>query len=261
MELDGETVWVPLGVTGPMPSMVTEVALVVRQLSTTDWPRSMASGSAVRVAVGAGVVSVVGPRLAGFTPLVFLWQPAVLTRTTAMIRAARTEGIREGRAGVLRVRSFLSPRLFRFTIPDLWVTPGLLWGPFYLLLLPAPVGHVGAGAGQGVFLGAVGEHGPDSGVLGAAVGGVGVDDVASVGRPGGEIAAAGVVGELDPLAGGDVDDVDVLARRGSGAVFAIPGEGDELAVGRPRGRGGVALRVAVFAAVRRWAEEPSPFMV
>jgi hypothetical protein len=42
----------------PMPSMATDVALVVRQLRTTDWPRSMASGSAVRLAVGAGVGAV-----------------------------------------------------------------------------------------------------------------------------------------------------------------------------------------------------------
>ena len=66
VEVDGETVWVPLTLTGPMPSMETEVASVVRQLSTTDWPRSMASGSAVRVAVGAGVgVSAVGAEAGG----------------------------------------------------------------------------------------------------------------------------------------------------------------------------------------------------
>ncbi len=53
VELDGETVWVPLTLTWPMPSMVTMVALVVRQFRTTDWPRSMAAGSAVMVAVGA----------------------------------------------------------------------------------------------------------------------------------------------------------------------------------------------------------------
>ena len=66
VEVAGETVWVPLAETVPMPSMVTEVALVVRQLRTTDWPRSMARGSAVRLAVGAAVVvSAVGPRLLG----------------------------------------------------------------------------------------------------------------------------------------------------------------------------------------------------
>ena len=84
VEVDGETVWVPLTLTGPMPSMETEVALVVRQLRTTDWPRSMASGSAVRLAVGAAVgASAVGPRLAGFTGLVFLWQPVMAARPTA----------------------------------------------------------------------------------------------------------------------------------------------------------------------------------
>ena len=68
VEVDGETVWVPLTLTGPMPSMDTDVALVVRQLRTTDWPRSIASGSAVRLAVGAGVVAAAaGAVLAGLT--------------------------------------------------------------------------------------------------------------------------------------------------------------------------------------------------
>ena len=35
-------------------------------------------------------------------------------------------------------------------------------------------------------------------------------------------------------------DVDVLAAGSAGAVLAVPGEGEELAVGRPGGRGGVA---------------------
>ena len=67
VEFEGETVWVPLTLTWPMPSMVTVVALVVRQLRTTDWPRSMASGSAVRVAVGAGsvVAAAAGPSAGG----------------------------------------------------------------------------------------------------------------------------------------------------------------------------------------------------
>ena len=74
VEVDGETVWVPLTLTGPMPSMVTDVALVVRQLRTTDWPRSMASGSAVRVAVGAGVGAVGSGRGArGIHRGWFLW--------------------------------------------------------------------------------------------------------------------------------------------------------------------------------------------
>ena len=107
-------------------------------------------------------------------------------------------------------------------------------------LFPAPVGHIGAGAGEGTALGAVGEHGPDAHVVGAAVGGVGVDDVAVVGRPGGEVAAAAVVGELGPFPGGDLHDVDVLSAGRSGAVLAVPGEGEELSVGRPGGRGGVS---------------------
>src|ERR1039458_396936 len=76
VEVVGETVWVPLGLTVPMPSMVMAVASVVRQLRTTDWPRSMASGSALRDAVGAGVGAVsVGAVLAGFTGAVFLLDP------------------------------------------------------------------------------------------------------------------------------------------------------------------------------------------
>ena len=79
-----------------MPSIDTDVALVVRQLRTTDWPRSIASGSAVRLAVGAGVVSVaVGPRLAGFTGADFLWQPAKTARPTAKQSAERTDLVRK----------------------------------------------------------------------------------------------------------------------------------------------------------------------
>jgi hypothetical protein len=48
-----------------MPSIVTDVASVVRQFRTTDWPRSIASGSAVRFAVGAGVGGAVGPVFTG----------------------------------------------------------------------------------------------------------------------------------------------------------------------------------------------------
>ena len=68
-----------------------------------------------------------------------------------------------------------------------------------------------------------------------AVGGVGEDDVPAVGGPGGEVAAADVVGELDPALGRDLHDVDVLSAGSAGAVLAVPGEGDELAVGRPGG--------------------------
>src|SRR5258708_11009518 len=46
VELEGDTVWVPLRLTSPMPSMVTALAFWLRQLSTTDWPRSIAAGSA-----------------------------------------------------------------------------------------------------------------------------------------------------------------------------------------------------------------------
>ena len=108
------------------------------------------------------------------------------------------------------------------------------------MLLPTPVWHVCAGAGQCAFLRAVGQHGHDLHVAGFAVSGVGIDDMPSVGRPGREVAAAAVVSELNPALGGDFHDVDVLSAGCAGAVLAIPGEGEELAVGRPGGRGGVA---------------------
>src|ERR1700684_3488218 len=66
VELEGETVWVPLATTSPRPSMVMTVAFWVRQLRTTDWPRSMARGSAVMLAVGAEGVGA-GPRVLGGT--------------------------------------------------------------------------------------------------------------------------------------------------------------------------------------------------
>jgi hypothetical protein len=69
---------------------------------------------------------------------------------------------------------------------------------------------------------------------------VGEGDVAAVGGPGGEVAAADVVGELDPLLGGDLHDVDVLSAGSAGAVLTIPGEGEELAVGGPGDRGCIA---------------------
>src|SRR5207245_988682 len=93
VELEGEAVCVPLAGTSPTPSMVTTVAPVVRQLRTTDWPRSIATGSAVRVAVGAAAgVAGMGPRVLGFTALSFLWQPVTAPRAAAkatIVRALR----------------------------------------------------------------------------------------------------------------------------------------------------------------------------
>src|ERR1700679_426596 len=98
----GETGGVPLGLTLPMPSMETALASVVRQLRTTDWPRSMASGSAVSVAVGAGAaLGVVGPRLAGLGAVEFLWQPATAARAKANNSTARAESA--ARAEVVRM--------------------------------------------------------------------------------------------------------------------------------------------------------------
>src|SRR5215472_10611030 len=80
VELAGETVCVPLTATSPMPSMETEVALVVRQLRTTDWPWSMAWGSAVMLAVGAGAEADGGRAAGGGRVLAFLWQPVAASR-------------------------------------------------------------------------------------------------------------------------------------------------------------------------------------
>ena len=66
------------------------------------------------------------------------------------------------------------------------------------------------------------------------------DDVTAVRRPGRKVVAAGFMGELKPALAGDVHDVDVLPAGCAGAVLAVPTEGEELAVGRPRGRNGVA---------------------
>ena len=61
--------------------------------------------------------------------------------------------------------------------------------------------------------------------------------MAAVGGPGGKVAAADFMGELNPALGGDFHDVDVLTAGGAWAVFTIPGKGDELAVGGPGGGG------------------------
>jgi hypothetical protein len=52
-----------------------------------------------------------------------------------------------------------------------------------LQLFPAPVWHVGTGAGKSAALGAVSQHSPDLHVGVFAVGGVGEDDVTAIGRP------------------------------------------------------------------------------
>jgi hypothetical protein len=69
--------------------MLTLVALVVRQFSTTDWPTSMASGSAERVAVGAGAVTVGAVSAGGGGGAVFFWQPVAVTRTSVTLSRAR----------------------------------------------------------------------------------------------------------------------------------------------------------------------------
>src|SRR5258705_5455566 len=61
----------------------------------------------------------------------------------------------------------------------------------------------------------------------------------AVGGPGGKVAAATVVGKLDPALGGDLHDVNILSPGCAGAILAIPGEGEKLTVGRPGDRCGV----------------------
>src|SRR5579871_5031443 len=78
-----------------------------------------------------------------------------------------------------------------------------------LQLFPTPVWHVGAGAGKSTALSTVGQHGPNLHMGVFAVGSVGEDDVAAIGRPGGEIAGADVVGELNPALSGYLHNVDV----------------------------------------------------
>ena len=68
-------------------------------------------------------------------------------------------------------------------------------------------------------------------ICGVAADGALKDDVAAVGSPGGKVVAAGLVGDLEIVLAGDVHDVDVVAAGVAGAVFAIPTEGQQLAVG------------------------------
>src|SRR6185437_2520070 len=100
-------------------------------------------------------------------------------------------------------------------------------------LPPAPVRHVGAGAGERPLLRTVGEHGHDACVVGTTVRRVCVDEMTAVRRPGGKVAASSVVGELNPLLGGNLHHVDVLTTGGARTILAVPGEGEELAVGGP----------------------------
>src|ERR1700738_3105125 len=74
-----------------MASMLTTAAFSVRQLRTTDGPRSTARGSAVMDADGeaAGAV-LVGPRLFGSMPLLFLWQPVTALRASTAAVIAKT---------------------------------------------------------------------------------------------------------------------------------------------------------------------------
>ena len=75
-----------------MPSMLTLVAFAVRQLRTTDWPRSMAGGSAVIDAVGAGVLFS-GAMAEGGGAACFLWQPAAAKSAKVAINAVLFQSV------------------------------------------------------------------------------------------------------------------------------------------------------------------------
>src|SRR5580704_17053982 len=195
----------------------------------------MAWGSAVMLAVGAGAEVVGGSADGGGSVLALLWQPvAANSAMDALKRIVVSLGEWEVCLEIVlstvrgpRVRS--QAERFKFMAQC---------GISYLLgnigrLPPAPIGHVGAGAGESSLLRTVGEHGHDACVIGTAIGRVCVDEMTTVGRPDGEVAAAAVVGELNPLLRGNLHHVDVLAARGARAVLAIPCEGEELAVRGP----------------------------
>ena len=88
VEFAGETVCVPFTGTSPMPSIVTTVAFEVRQFRTSDWPRSIANGSALRLAVGAAAAVAGGSAFAG-TAAGFLWQPVTVNMARLMAQTAR----------------------------------------------------------------------------------------------------------------------------------------------------------------------------
>src|SRR4051812_17758821 len=60
--------------------------------------------------------------------------------------------------------------------------------------------------------------------------------MAAVRRPRGKVATADIVSQLNPTLGRDFHHIDILPARSSGTIFAIPGEGKELSVWRPRWR-------------------------
>src|SRR5208282_2902253 len=101
------------------------------------------------------------------------------------------------------------------------------------ILAGGPVGGFVVAAGCELMRGgAIGQHGPD--LARAAARGF-KDEVAAVGSPTGAFVAAAVAGEFADLVGDDIHDVDVVI-----AGRTAPGEGEKLAIGRPRGIDDVA---------------------
>src|SRR6201996_2247602 len=203
----------------------------------------MAWGSAVMEAVGAGAEEEGGRADGGGRVLAFFPQPVTASRAMdALKRIVVSLGEREVCLEIVlstvrgpRVRSQAELDNSKFGLRL------IVYGPIRRLALsgniarlpPAPVRHVGAGAGEGSLLRTVGEHGHDACVVGTTVGRVCVDKVTAVRRPGGKVATTSIVGELNPLLGGNLHHIDVLSTGGAGAILAVPGEGEELAVGGP----------------------------
>src|SRR5271156_1996427 len=88
-----------------------------------------------------------------------------------------------------------------------------------------------------MLLGAIGKHGP---YFGSTTLFALKYNMPSIRGPGRKILPSLVMGELGPAFAGNVHNVDVLAARRSGPVLAVPRKRQELPVGRPRRRGGIA---------------------
>src|SRR6202012_1840973 len=128
----------------------------------------MAWGSAVMLAVGAGAEAVGGSADGGGRVLAFLPQPVTASRAMdALKRIVVSLGEWEVCLEIVlstvrgpRVRS--QGEQFKFMARS-----GLSRMSGNIARLPpAPVRHVGAGAGEGSLLGTVGEHGHDACVVG-----------------------------------------------------------------------------------------------
>jgi hypothetical protein len=81
VDAGGVTVFTPTEGTSPIPSIVTDVASVVRQVNCTWSPAEITVGVAVSVAVGVGVVAGGAVSAGGGRGLLFL-QPETAVKAT-----------------------------------------------------------------------------------------------------------------------------------------------------------------------------------